>query len=100
VDLDGLVAEEEKTYAYDEPPVRWVRRTFEFPGLARPGAFVVEWIGGGISSRALFRKGPPLPDASLWLSGHEFRAEQGEIRVRFSAGPGRHRNRRRQWGSW
>jgi hypothetical protein len=30
IDLDGLVAAEEKTYRYKEPPLRRVRRTFEF----------------------------------------------------------------------
>jgi hypothetical protein len=112
VDLDGLVASEEKTYAYGEPPNRRVRRTFEFPALSKPGVYVVELIGGGISSRALVRKGrlrfvermgasghvfaildenrAPLKDASLWLAGREYRAEEdGEIRVPYSAAPGR-----------
>jgi len=111
VDLDGLVASEEKTCTYDEPPVRRVRRKFEFPGLARSGVWVVEFLGGGISSRALLRKGrlrflervgaaghvftvldedrKPVPDAAVWLGGREFRARDGEIRVPFSTRPGR-----------
>lgn len=112
IDLDGLVAGEEKTYTYSDPPLRRMRRRFEFPSLARPGVYVVEFIGGGISSRALLRKGRlrflersgsaghafrvldekrnPLKDASIWLSGREFRpGEDGEIRVPFSTAPGR-----------
>ncbi len=111
IDLDGLVAGKETTCTYDDPPVRRVRRRFELPALAGPGVFVVEFIGGGISSRALIRKGRLrfverigasghvfaildeerrlLPDASLWLGGREFRAEDGEIRVPFTTNPGR-----------
>ena len=31
INLDGLVANEEKTYTYNEPPLRRVERHFEFP---------------------------------------------------------------------
>ncbi len=112
IDLDGLVAAEEKTHAYKEPPVRRVRRTFEFPSLSRPGLFVIEFIGGGISSRVLVRKGrlrfvervgsaghvftvldedfKPLKDASIWLAGREYAADkEGAIAVPFTERPGR-----------
>jgi hypothetical protein len=111
VDLDGLVAAEEKTYSYKEPPARRVRRTFEFPALSRPGIFVVEFIGGGISSRALVRKGRlrfvertgsaghvfsvldedfrVLKGASVWMGGREYAADKdGEIAVPYSERPG------------
>ncbi len=110
VDLDGLVASDEKTYKYDEAPARRVRRTFDFPTLSKPGVYVLEFIGGGISSRALLRKGrlrfidrvgsaghvfsildeerKPLKDASLWLGGREYTGDDaGEIRVPFSNNP-------------
>ncbi|MBI2900051.1 MAG: hypothetical protein HYY17_07685 [Planctomycetes bacterium] len=112
VDLDGLVAGEEKTYSYEEPPARRVRRKFDFPALSKPGVYVVEFLGGGISSRALVRKGRlrfvenvgsaghvfavldedrnHLKDASIWLGGREYAADEaGEIRVPFSTNPGR-----------
>lgn len=112
IDLDGLVASEEQTHKYDEPPLRRIRRTFRFPTLAGPGVYIVEIIGGGISSRALVRKGrlrflerigsaghvftvldeerKPLEGASIWLGGREFRAgKDGAIDVPFSARPGR-----------
>ncbi len=112
IDLDGLVAAEERTHAFKEPPLRRVRRTFEFPSLSRPGIFVVEFIGGGISSRALVRKGRlrfvervgsaghvftvldedlrPVRDASIWLGGREYPAERdGTITVPFSERQGR-----------
>ena len=40
-DLDGLVANEEKTHQYSDPPLRRVRRSFEFPQLNRRGVYSV-----------------------------------------------------------
>ena len=112
INLDGLVANDEKTYAYEEAPLRRVRRHFDFPALKKPGVFVVEFIGNGMSSRALIHKGRlrflehigaaghvftvmdeenhALKDASLWLAGHEYTANKdGEIGIPFSTNPGR-----------
>jgi hypothetical protein len=112
IDLDGLVAAEEKTYTYKDPPMRRVRRTFDFPTLKRAGVFVIEFIGGGISSRALIKKGRlrftervgsaghvftvldedarPLKDASIWMGGREYPAgKDGTVVIPFSERPGR-----------
>ncbi|QDU95751.1 hypothetical protein [Lignipirellula cremea] len=111
INLDGLVANEEQIFTYDDPPLRRVRRRFEFPSLDRGGLFVIDFIGNGKSSRAVVRKGKldyllentstghlfqvvdeagkQVKGASLWLAGHEYRANpQGEIRVPFSTQPG------------
>ncbi len=110
INLDGLVANSEQTYEYDEPPVRRVSRHFEFPELTKPGVYVIDFIGNGKNSRAVIRKGQlryllrtstvghiftildeqnqVLQDASLWLTGHEYRAgEDGTIAVPFSTQP-------------
>ncbi len=112
VNLDGLVANEEATYEYDEPPLRRIRRHYEFPGLNKPGTYVVDFIGNGTSSRVVIRKGrlqyvvrtaaaglifnvldeqrQIVPDATLWLAGHEYQADgEGDIRVPFTNEPGR-----------
>jgi len=112
MDLDGLVANEETVHTYAEPPLRRVKRTFEFPALSKRGAYIIEIIGSGRSSRALIRKGSlqflartsiaghvftildeanrKLSDARLWLAGHEYRPEEdGTITVPFSNKPGR-----------
>jgi hypothetical protein len=112
IPLDGLVANVETTHEYDVPPLRRVKRHFEFPSLKGRGVYIVEFIGNGMSSRALIRKGQlhhlvrttsaghvftvldeanrKLADASLWLAGHQYAAdEKGEIAVPFSNDPGR-----------
>lgn len=112
INLDGLVANAEQTHAYTEPPLRKVRRAYEFPKLTRPGVYVIDFIGGGKSSRALVRKGrlkpvtatgtagqivtvvdeanKPVPEATVWLSGVEYKCDKdGRTVVPFSAQPGR-----------
>ena len=112
IDLDGLVANEETVHTYTEPPLRRVKRTFKFPALSKRGAYIIELIGSGRSSRALIRKGSlqflartstaghvftvldeanrKLSDARLWLAGHEYVPEEdGTIGVPFSNKPGR-----------
>ena len=112
INLDGLVANVEKTETYNEPPLRRVSRHFDFPQLSKAGVYVIDFIGNGQSSRVLVRKGKlrhlvrtstaghvftvlddqnrHLPDAKLWLAGHEYLADkEGRITVPFSAAPGR-----------
>ena len=113
INLDGLVANEEKTYAYKEPALRRVKRRFEFPQLNKAGVYVVDFIGNGKSSRALIRKGQlrylvrsstagqvftilnetnqKLNDASIFLAGHEYKADkEGLITIPYSNQPGTH----------
>ncbi len=112
INLDGLVANDEKTYTYHEPPLRRVLRHFEFPQLNHRGVYVVDFIGNGKASRALIRKGKlqfvdrtsaagqmftvfdeqntPQPDATLWLAGTLYHADaDGTILVPYSNAPGR-----------
>ncbi|MBN2494006.1 MAG: hypothetical protein JXR96_05395 [Deltaproteobacteria bacterium] len=110
VDLDGLKATWESVERYEQPATLRVRREIDLPELAgRAGVFVAELIGNGKSSRALIRKGAlrhterlgaaghvftvldsdgqALEDASMWLDGHEIRADKGRIRLPFSTEP-------------
>lgn len=110
INLDGLVPNAERTEKYSEPPLRRMARRFDFPELAKPGVYVVDFIGGGKSSRALIRKGRLRPivnitpaghqvwvvndanqlvkDAALWIGGQEYQAEpDGSIFVPFSTSP-------------
>lgn len=109
VDLDGLVSGLETVHEYSEPALRRVRRIFTFPELAKPGVYVVEFIGSGRSSRALIKKGTlrylerlsaaghaltvldekdqVLEDATIWIGGRELTASGGEIIIPYSTQP-------------
>ena len=110
INLDGLVASSERRVEYKETTERRVARTFALPELAQRGAYVVELIGNGKSSRALVQKGRlgvlqevtaaghaftvldesnhKLPDARGWLGGREFTpGADGRILVPFSTAP-------------
>ena len=112
LDLDGMVAQDERIVRIDAPPIRRSRHRIELPGCQRPGTYIVELIGNGRSSRALIRKGALrhdvrvgaagvvvrvfdergaiLRDARLWLGGREIAARvDGSITVPFSTRPGR-----------
>ncbi len=112
INLDGLVANWETTHEYTEPPLRRVRRHFEFADLKKPGVYVIDFIGNGKSSRAVIRKGRlrhlvrtataghvftvmdeqnrKLPDATIWFAGREYRPDdKGEVVVPFSNSPTR-----------
>ncbi len=113
IDLDGLVAKEEQTFTYTEPPVARVRRHFEFPKLDARGVYVIDFIGNGKSSRAVIKKGhlrylvrssvagqffevfdelnKPVTAASLWLAGKLYTADkEGRIVTPYSNQPGSH----------
>lgn len=110
--LDGLIANHEVTWEYDEAPVLRKKRHFEFPDLQKPGVYVIDFIGNGKSSRAVIRKGElhyltemtalghrftvlddnleKVDDATLWMSGQHFTADDnGHILVPYSQNPGR-----------
>jgi hypothetical protein len=110
LNLDGLVASSERRLQYQEAPERRVARVFDFPELKGRGAYVVELIGNGKSSRALVQKGRlgvlqqvtaagheftvldeagrQLRDARAWLAGREFNPDpEGRIPVPFSTQP-------------
>jgi hypothetical protein len=113
LNLDGLVANSEQTHTFDTGPFRRTRQTFKFPALTgRRGAWIVEFIGGGRSSRALVRNGQwqvlqntgpsgdlltvldengeQVKDAVAWLDGRKLTRDEklGRIVVPFTAQPG------------
>ncbi|WP_038171230.1 hypothetical protein [Verrucomicrobium sp. BvORR106] len=114
LNLDGLVANQESTRSYQNGPFLRKRETFTFPELkGKRGAWVIEFIGGGRSSRALVRvgqwqvlqrpgpggdylvvldeKGAPVTDAVAWLDGRKLTPQEklgGAILVPFTAKPG------------
>ncbi len=113
LNLDGLVANGEQTHTFDGGPFKRTRQTFKFPALSgKRGAWIVEFIGGGRSSRALVRvgqwqvlqntgpsgnlltvldeRGEEVKDAVVWLDGRKLVRDEklGRIVVPFTAKPG------------
>ena len=113
LDLDGLVTNHERTVEYKDAPQRRMVRDFEFPEIEkRRGVWVVEFIGGSKSSRAVIRKGKieilsatagggevitvldeehkPLAEAAVWFGGRRIKCdEKGRALIPFSNDPGR-----------
>lgn len=110
INLDGLVPNWEETHEYDDPPLHRVKRKFKFDQIDKPGVYVVDFIGNGISSRALIRKGRlhyiakttfagqafmvldqddrHVKDATIWMAGRRYNSdEDGMILVPFSTQP-------------
>ncbi|MCI5221987.1 MAG: hypothetical protein D3924_04785, partial [Candidatus Electrothrix sp. AR4] len=111
IELDGLVPNQQRSKQYTQPPMRRHTETLTFPDLSKrkPGVYVIELIGNGVSSRAVIRKGrisfsqrigaaghvftlydgagKLLNNGLLWMEGTEYRAEKGEIHLPFSANP-------------
>ena len=112
--LDGWVASAEQRHAGESSPLLRTTRRFRFPELrGRRGAWIVEVIGGGRSSRALIRRGgfsllqSPGPGGDLlrvldeqarivtnavaWLDGRRWDADprDGRIQIPFTTSPGR-----------
>ncbi|MBM3850664.1 MAG: hypothetical protein FJ396_10880 [Verrucomicrobia bacterium] len=112
--LDGWVANTEERHDGESSPFLRTSRRFRFPELrGRRGAWIIEVIGGGRSSRALIRRGgyrllqSPGPGGDLlrvldenarvvtnavaWLDGRKWEADpkDGRIQIPFTATPGR-----------
>ncbi len=109
LNLDGLVANAEQTHELDPIPFRRTTREFKFPELqGKRGAWIIEFIGGGKSSRALIRKGDyhllqrlspggdlltildeslrPATNAVAWLDGRQWNPspKTGQILIPFA----------------
>ena len=112
LELGGLTPNFERTLDFPGlSPFRRTLRRVELPELDKRGAWVVELIGNGKTSRALVRKGAlrffhwttaagyafnvfdddgrKVADPKIWLDGHEYRADQdGVVMLPFSREPG------------
>ena len=110
--LDGLVAGKTLKLEFADSPFKRTARRVELPELKGPGVWVVDLIGAGRSSRALIRKGRLRPqmdttpggqvvrvideagknvgDASVWLAGKQYKADdKGAILLPYASNPGR-----------
>ena len=113
INLDGLVANEERVIKYKDAPFHRIARQFTFDKLTGRGVWVIDFIGNGRNSRLLVRKGKlrylvrtsvagqiftvldeknrKLTGARILLGGVEYVAdkEDGLITIPFSNSPRR-----------
>jgi hypothetical protein len=57
VELDGLIATEEKTIEYDRPAIVRHRERLTLPEINGRGAWIVDLVGEGLRARTLIRRG-------------------------------------------
>ena len=72
ISLDGLVANSEQLVEYEESPLLRKKRKFTFDQIEKRGVYVIDFIGGGKSSRALVRKGRLQMVGSVTTAGQRF----------------------------
>jgi len=108
VNLDGIIPNLQSSIEYKHSPITLHNEALELHQLSRPGVFVVELVGAGLSSRALIRKGQLFlrhensvaghlcrvvdskniiqPDSSIWAGGRRYGSrEHGQILLPFGA---------------
>ena len=73
LDLDGLVPHHEKRLTFPQPSLAIHRELLDLPELAGPGAWIVECVSRGVSSRALVRKGRLIPYVERLARGQSVR---------------------------
>ena len=59
IKLDGLLPAKQTSLTYDQPPIITHHQEFAFEDIQarKRGIFIIEFIGGGLSSRVMIRKG-------------------------------------------
>ena len=83
INVDGLIASEELNLEFSEPPQRKIIKEFKFENITKKkqGVFIIEFIGFGLSSRALIRKGKLLLLEKSTLAGLVFTILDEELEI-------------------
>lgn len=107
IDLDGMIAQHERTLRFEHAPIIEHRERIRIDECQKPGAYIIEFIGNGLSARAFIEKGQltcvtrnsvagtvlyafdedgaPLHGAQVTLSGRTYTArEDGGVSLPFS----------------
>lgn len=74
INLDGLIASEQTEHIFNHPPVVKTVKEFTFDKITAKdkGVFIIEFIGNGITSRAIIRKGRLVLREKQTVAGHVF----------------------------
>ncbi len=73
IDLDGLVPHHQRHLTYPQAPILLHRETLEFPELSGAGVWLVDFVSGRVSVRALIRKGQIVPYLEATATGQTIR---------------------------
>lgn len=73
LDLDGLVPHHERRLTFAQAPLVQHRETIALPELTGSGAWLVDFVGGQVSARALIRKGSLIPFVKRTAEGQTVR---------------------------
>ncbi|CAD8169655.1 unnamed protein product [Paramecium pentaurelia] len=72
--LDGFIPTEEINFNYDYPPIKKVIKEFSFESIQKSerGTFIIEFIGNGLSSRAIIEKGRLCLHETIVSAGYKY----------------------------
>jgi len=74
INLDGLIAQEEQEFKNAEPPIVKSLKEYTFDKISAKerGVFIIEFIGNGVTSRAIIKKGKLILRERLTVAGHVY----------------------------
>ncbi|CAK83775.1 unnamed protein product (macronuclear) [Paramecium tetraurelia] len=72
--LDGFIPTEEINFTYDCPPIKKVIKEFAFESIQKTerGTFIIEFIGNGLSCRAIIEKGRLCLKQTIVTAGYKY----------------------------
>ncbi|CAD8117145.1 unnamed protein product [Paramecium sonneborni] len=72
--LDGFIPTEEINFTYDYPPIKKVIKEFSFESIQKieRGSFIIEFIGNGLSCRAIIEKGRLCLHQTIVAAGYKY----------------------------
>ncbi|MEI7911038.1 MAG: hypothetical protein WCK77_15490 [Verrucomicrobiota bacterium] len=73
IDLDGLVPHHQRHLTYPQAPILLHRETLAFPELSGAGVWLIDFVSGRVSVRALVRKGQLISYLEATATGQTLR---------------------------
>ena len=72
INLDGIIPSEEKLFDFNESEIKKFKREFNFENITKEkrGIFIIEFIGSGLLSRAVIKKGNLCIKSQNTVAGH------------------------------
>ena len=83
ISLDGIIATETMKFKFDDPPTVKTLKEIKFPRITNKerGLFILEFIGNGVASRALIKKGRLHLYEEMTIAGHKLMILDEEMNI-------------------